>query len=84
MADDRRARQDEEPQRVLGIPVRSLGPRPRQDTEPQRVMGFPVGSLGPRPAGREQLLALAHPFRAYRRWLRRRRLGPYAAGEDEP
>ncbi len=30
-----------------------------------------------------QLRILAHPVRAYRRWARRRRLGPYATDEDE-
>jgi hypothetical protein len=29
------------------------------------------------------LRSLAHPVRAYRRWARRRRLGPYATDEDE-
>ena len=84
MADDRRARQNEEPQRVMGIPVRDLGSRGRRDREPQRFLGFPVDSLGPGPDGRELLGALAHPIRAYKRWARRRRLGPYATDEDEP
>jgi hypothetical protein len=26
---------------------------------------------------------LAHPIRAYKRWARRRRLGPYATDENE-
>lgn len=83
MADDRRARQNEEPQRVMGIPVRDLGSRGRRDREPQRFMGFPVDSFGPGPAERELFRSLAHPIQAYRRWARRRHLGPYLTGEDE-
>ena len=55
-----------------------------QNEEPQRVMGFPVDSLGPGHAERERLRSLAHPIRTYKRWVRRRRLGPYATDEDEP
>jgi hypothetical protein len=84
MADGRYARQDEEPQRVLGMPVRDLGPHARRDREPQRVMGFPIDSFGPGPAWRERPLSLAHPIRKYKRWVRRRRLGPYATDQDEP
>ena len=84
MASDRHASQNEEPQRVMGIPVRYLGPHARRGEEPQRVMGFPVDSLGPGPAERERLRVLAHPIRTYKRWVRRRRLGPYATDEDEP
>jgi hypothetical protein len=84
MASDRHASQNEEPQRVMGIPVRDLGPHARRGEEPQRVMGFPVDSLGPGPAERERLRSLAHPIRAYKRWVRRRRLGPFATDEDEP
>jgi hypothetical protein len=48
-------------------------------------MGEPVDSLGPSAADREFLLSLAHhPVRTFKRWVRRRRLGPYAADEDEP
>ena len=82
MASDRHASQSEEPQRVMGIPVRDLGPHARRSEEPQRVMGFPVDSLGP--AERERLRSLANPIRTYKRWVRRRRLGPYATDEDEP
>ncbi len=81
MASDRHASQNEEPQRVMGIPVRDLGPHARRSEEPQRVMGFPVDSLGP--AERERLRSLAHPIRTYKRWVRRRRLGPFATDEDE-
>lgn len=83
MANDRHAREGE-PQRVLGQPIWDLGPHARQDEEPQRVMGYPIDSLGPSPADRERLLALAHPIRTYKRWVRRRRLGPYATDKTEP
>jgi hypothetical protein len=78
MTNDRHAGQDEEPQRVMGIPVRSLGSHAKRDEEPQRVMGFPVDSFGPGLAELERLRSLAHPVRTYKRWARRRRLGPYA------
>jgi hypothetical protein len=90
MADDRY-----EPNRVLGFPIRADrpgrqrgdgrpdGPRPEgQREEPQRVMGFPVDSFGP--VDLDWLRPLAHPIREYRRWARRRRLGPYAVDDDEP
>jgi hypothetical protein len=83
MANDRQARRGE-PQRVLGQPIWDLGPHARQDEEPQRVMGFPIDSLGPSPADREWLLSLTHPIRNCKRWVRRRRLGPYATDEDKP
>jgi hypothetical protein len=85
-----------EPNRVLGFPQRrkphagqDRGPHAGQDhdpppyREPQRVMGFPVDWFGPVLDG-EWVKSLAHPVRTYRRWLRRRRLGPYAVDEDEP
>jgi hypothetical protein len=79
-----------EPNRVLGFPQRrkphagqDREPHARQDREPQRVMGFPVDLFGPVLDG-EWVDSLAHPVRMYRRWLRRRRLGPYAIDEDEP
>jgi hypothetical protein len=83
MAQDRHARQGEEPQRFMGVPLRGIGPRARRDYEPQRVMGFPIDSFGPSAADRERLLALAHPVRMYKRWARRRRLGPYAVDDDQ-
>jgi hypothetical protein len=70
-----------EPNRVLGIPLRQDS-HARQGEEPQRVMGFPVDWFGS--IDRDWLRSLAHPIRGYRRWLRRRRLGPYAVDEDEP
>ena len=33
---------------------------------------------------RDRFRSLAHPIREYKRWARRRRLGPYAADDDEP
>jgi hypothetical protein len=70
-----------EPNRVLGIPW-TRDPNARQGEEPQRVMGFPVDWFGR--VDTDWLAPLAHPVRGYRRWLRRRRLGPYAVDEDEP
>jgi hypothetical protein len=70
-----------EPNRVLGIPIRT-DPHARQGEEPQRVMGFPVDLFGP--LDRDWLESLAHPVRAYQRWIRRRRMGPYALDDDEP
>ena len=70
----------EERNRVLGLPM-GTGPRGRQGEEQQHVMGLPadwfdsvnLGGLG----------FLAHPIRGYKRWARRRRLGPYATDENE-
>ena len=78
MSDER-----EERNRVLGMPVgppRGSGQRAKQGEEPQHVMGLPADwfenvDLSP-------LRSLAHPARAYRRWARRRRLGPYADEDD--
>lgn len=75
MADDQY-----EPNRFLGFPVRT-GQRANQDEESQRVMGFPVDGFGG--VDRVQVGPLAHPIRGYKRWLRRRRLGPYAVDEDQ-
>jgi hypothetical protein len=70
-----------EPNRFLGFPV-GTDPHARQGEESQRVMGMPADWFGP--VDRDWFLSLAHPVRGYRRWLRRRRLGPYATDEDEP
>jgi hypothetical protein len=70
-----------EPNRVLGFPMRT-GPQARQDEESPRVMGFPADGFGP--VDLDWLRSLAHPIREYRRWARRRRLGPYAVDEDKP
>jgi hypothetical protein len=72
---------DYEPNRVLGMPLRT-SPHARRVEEPQRVMGFPVDWFGGVDLGWSW--SLAHPVRGYRRWLRRRRLGPYATDDDEP
>jgi hypothetical protein len=77
------ARDRYEPNRFLGLPVGSPT-RARHGEEPQRLMGIPVDWLGPGPDDREWLAPMAHPVRTYRRWLRRRRLGPYVADESEP
>ena len=82
MANDRHARQNQEPQRVLGQPAWDLGPHSRQDEEPQRVMGYPIDSIGPSAADRALFHALIHhPVRTFQRWLRRHREGPYASDE---
>jgi hypothetical protein len=76
-----------EPNRVLGFPVRT-GPRVKRDEESQRVMGLPVdlfsGSGSDHHRDRDLVWPLQHPIRGYKRWLRRRRLGPYAVDEDQP
>jgi hypothetical protein len=79
MADDQY-----EPNRFLGFPWRPdrQDGQARKVEESQRVMGFPVDWFGT--TDRDGFPALTHPIREYRRWLRRRRLGPYAVDEDEP
>ena len=71
---------DYEPKRVLGIPL-ARDRQARQGEESQRVMGFPVDGFSG--VDLDWVRSLAHPIREYRRWLRRRRLGPYAPDEDE-
>jgi hypothetical protein len=73
---------EEESPRVMGFRVDSFRTRASQGEEQQHVLGFPVGSFGPGPAEREQLRSLAHPIRAYKKWLRHRRLGAYAIDEE--
>ena len=70
----------EERNRVLGIPI-GAGPHNRQGEEQQRVMGFPADTF--EGVNLDGLRSLAHPIRGYKRWARRRRLGPYATDEDE-
>ncbi len=70
-----------EPNRVLGMPIRS-NPNAPQGVEPKRALGFPVDWS--EPVDFSWLVSLAHPIRGYRLWVRRRRLGPYATDEDEP
>jgi hypothetical protein len=69
VTNDRHASQDREPQRVLGVPIDFFSTRSSQGEEPQRVLGFPVGALGL--GGEDDWLA--HPIRAYKRWMSRRR-----------
>jgi hypothetical protein len=76
------AGEDYEPNRVLGISW-TPGSREQRDEEPQRVMGFPVARLSGPDGERFRFRSLAHPVQRYRRWQRRRRLGPFAV-EDEP
>jgi hypothetical protein len=75
------ARDRYEPNRFLGFPL-TKDPHARQVEEPQRVMGMPIDLFGDVDLG--GFRSLAHPIRECRRWLRRRRLGPYATDEDEP
>lgn len=75
------AGEQHEPNRVLGIPLRS-GTHARQGEEPQRVMGFPVDWFAA--SDLDWARSLAHPVRGYRRWLRRRHLDPCVMDEDEP
>ena len=72
-----------EPNRVLGIPW-TRNPHTRRDRESQHVMGFPVDWFADINIDTDRIRPLAHPIRGYQRWLRRRRLGPYAIDEDEP
>jgi hypothetical protein len=73
-----------EPNRFLGLPQARNSTAGRK-AEPQRVMGFPVDLYGLFDnVDRDFTWSLAHPVRAGRRWLRRRRLGPYATDEDGP
>lgn len=68
----------EERNRFLGFPV-SRDPHRQHGGEQQRVMGFPAN--WPDHASLDGLRFLVHPVREYKRWVRRRRLGPYAAEE---
>ena len=70
----------EERNRVLGVPIGTNPYRP-QGEEQQRVMGFPADVFDG--VNLDGLRSLAHPIRGYKRWARRRRLGPYATDEDE-
>ena|SRR5712691_1802655 len=70
----------EERNRVLGVPI-GTGPHGRQGKEQQHVMGLPADLF--ENVNLDGLRSLAHPIRAYKRWARRRRLGPYVTDEDE-
>lgn len=73
-----------EPNRFLGLP-QPKDPKTGRKAEPQRVLGFPVDLYGLFDnIDRDFAWSLMHPVRGYRRWLRRRRLGPYATDEDGP
>jgi hypothetical protein len=65
----------EERNRVFGMPI-GTGPGGRQEEEPRHVMGLPADWF--ESADLSPLRSLAHPIRGYKRWVRRRRLGPYA------
>jgi hypothetical protein len=70
----------EEPNRILGMPRRTH-PQARHGEEQQHVMGFPADWFGS--VDLDWIGSLAHPIRGYKRWARRRRLGPYVTDEDE-
>jgi hypothetical protein len=70
----------EERNRVFGLPIGSDPHHPRAE-EKQRVLGFPVDTFDG--VNLDGLRSLAHPIRGYKRWARRRRLGPYAPEDDE-
>jgi hypothetical protein len=70
-----------EPKRVLGFPV-TRDPHAPQDREPQRAMGFSADSFDG--VDMDWIRSLAHPIRSYRRWLRRRRFGPYTIDDGGP
>jgi hypothetical protein len=53
--------QQDEPQRVMGQPIRDLGPHSRPD-EPQRVMGYPQDSVAPSPADIAWFKSWLHPI----------------------
>ena len=65
---------ENEPNRVLGVPRRSE--YLKQGNEEQHFLGIPVSSLGPR--NPLWLDYLKHPIARFKRWLARRKLGPYA------
>jgi hypothetical protein len=76
-------RNEEEPNRVLGIPRNRIGPARRRDqqgSEPQRALGFPISQLS---VDIDFFRSLLHPIKGYRRWSRRRRLGAYALDDDD-
>jgi hypothetical protein len=55
--------------------------RDRYAPEPQHILGFPADMFGG--VDREFFRSFVHPVKAYKRWARRRRLGPYAVDEDD-
>ena len=76
-------RNEEEPNRVLGVPRKRIGPasqRDRQGREPQRALGFPISQLSVDVGFFRSLL---HPIKGYRRRSRRHRMGAYALDDDD-
>ena len=76
-------RNEEEPNRVLGIPRNRIGPasqRDRQGREPQRALGIPISQLS---VDIDFFRLPLHPIKGYRRRSRRRRLGAYALDDDD-
>jgi hypothetical protein len=67
----------EERNRFLGMP--RADPHARQGEEPRHFLGVPVDWYGP--VDRDVFRSLAHPVKRYKRWMLRRRLGPYAPDE---
>jgi hypothetical protein len=72
----------EEPGRVFGLPRRDLGAKSRQGEEQKRVLGVPVDWYSQ--VDVDAFRSLRHPIKAYKRWARIRRLGPYAPDDDDP
>jgi hypothetical protein len=70
----------EERDRFLGLPI-GTDPLGRQGEEQQHVMGLPADWFDS--VNRDGLGFLVHPIRGYKRWARRRRLGPYATDDDD-
>jgi hypothetical protein len=75
------SRDGEEPNRVLGMVRRDIGPHAFHDVEQKHVLGVPVGWYGP--ADGVRLRSLRHPIKAYKRWALIRRLGPYAPDDED-
>jgi hypothetical protein len=70
----------EERNRVLGVPI-GTDRHGRQGEEQQHVMGFPADIF--EGVNLDGLRSLVHPVQGYKRWARRRRLGPYATDEND-
>jgi hypothetical protein len=81
------AKRHEESQRVKGIPVdwfAKVAKVANGGSGANVGSGAKVGSVADGGSvDRDQVWPLAHPIRGYKRWLRRRRLGPYAVDEDQ-